>query len=58
MGNWHDIVSRTANQAQIDAAMLKSMAASFRGNLPFSFSSDDMADLLDRLRADHIDHLL
>jgi hypothetical protein len=46
---------RTAVAAdRIDAAMLRSMASSFRGSLAFSFNQHDMADLLVRV-ADRIE---
>lgn len=39
-------------------AMLKSMATSFRSGLQFSFYGSDMADLLDELREEHVDHMV
>lgn len=39
------------NRLEVDMAMLQSMATSFRARMDFSFNADDMADLLDRIRA-------
>lgn len=43
-----------AQRDRIDAAMLRSMSASFRARLGFSFNPDDMADLMGRM-ADRVD---
>lgn len=37
-----------AAKDRVDAAMLQSMAAALRADLPFPFNRFDMADLLDR----------
>lgn len=42
------MTTQTSRYARTDAAMLKSMAASFRARMDFSFNPDDMADLMDR----------
>lgn len=52
-----EIFVQVKKQAELDSYMLKSMASSFRGGIPFSFNNQDMADLLDRLRSDHVEHL-
>lgn len=41
-----------------DKAMMESMSASLRSGMLFSFNNNDMADLLDRLREEHIDHMV
>ena len=38
-----------AAKASVDVAMLQSMATALRFNMPFSFNSEDMADLLERM---------
>lgn len=40
---------RRSQDDRIDAAMLFSMGIAIRHNLPFSFNTDDMADLLVRV---------
>ena len=53
-----ELLREIRQQAETDAAMLESMASSFRGNLDFSFNGKDMADLLDRIREEHYSHLV
>ena len=44
-------------QAQQDKTMLEGMAESLRSGSDFSFDPYEMADLLDRLRKEHVDHM-
>jgi hypothetical protein len=53
----HELLAGVRRQAEQDKAMLESMSASLRARLDFSFNPDDMADLLDRLREEHFEHL-
>ena len=60
----HKLMNEIRLQAQQDKAMLESMARLLRTGSDFSldpndmFDHYDMADLLDRLREEHVDHLV
>ena len=45
-------------QHRQDKVMLESMSAALRSGMQFSFNNNDMADLLDRLREEHVDHMV
>ena len=54
----HKLMNEIRFQAQQEKVMLESMAESLRSGSNFSFDPYDMADLLDRLREEHVDHLV
>ena len=56
--DWEELMQTAAAQYAQDKAMLESMSDSLRSGEAFSFNPHDMADLLDRLRKDHIDHMV
>ncbi len=55
--NLAKVIAETKDQADKDSLMLKDMANSLRNGSEFLFSKSNMADMLDRLREDHVDHL-
>jgi len=52
------LIAATREKYELQNAMLRSMSAALRQGLPFSFNNEDMADLLDDIREEHIAHMV
>lgn len=53
-----DVFRKAREEAEADHALISQLSNALRFGLPLPASSVAMADMLDRLREEHLDHLV